>query len=386
MRSAALVRGGVAEAERPQRLSPVKRHVCFVAPHLWPVLARDAAIKWVGGAEVQQSMLIRLLQRDGYRLSAITQDYGQPQHAQVDGVSVHKTFRPQDGIPVLRFLHPRLTSTWRALKEVDADIYYVRCASMLTGVIAEFCRRYGKRSIYAAASDADFVPGHRQIRFARDRMLYEHGLRNVDHIVVQNQAQLEACRAHYRRSASLIPSSYELPAHRKTAVQDRVVWAGRVYLDKRPEIFLELARRLPHRKFVLIGAADGSEGYYAQVREMAAALPNVEFTGFLPLSEVEPWFDRARVLVNTSTYEGMPNTFLQAWARGVPSVATVDVGVPAHRIFSGIEDGAREIERLFADEAYWASASRDCNAYFQRVHSSDPVLKRYAEVFEGLYR
>jgi glycosyltransferase involved in cell wall biosynthesis len=383
MRSAALVREGVAQAQRPRRPSPVKRHLCFVAPHLWPVLARDAAIKWVGGAEVQQSVLIRVLQRDGYRLSVITQDYGQPQHATVDGVTVHKTFRPQDGIPVLRFLHPRLTSTWRALKEVDADIYYVRSASMLNGVIAEFCKRRAKRSIYAAASDADFVPGHRQIRFARDRMLYEHGLRNVDHIVVQNQAQLEACRANYGRSATLIPSCYELPAERKKALQDRVVWAGRVYPDKRPEIFLELARRLPQRMFVLIGSADGNPAYYQRVRELAAALPNVEFTGFLPLAQAESWFDRARVVVNTSTYEGMPNTFLQAWARGVPSVATVDVGVPAHRVFSAIDEGAREIERLFADEAYWAAASSDCKAYFQRVHSSDAVLQRYAEVLEG---
>jgi glycosyltransferase involved in cell wall biosynthesis len=386
MHRAALVREGVAQAERPQRLSPVKRHICFVAPRLWPVLARDAAIKWIGGAEVQQSVLIGLLQRDGYRVSVITQDFGQPPRAMVEGVTVHRTFRPQDGIPVLRFLHPRLTSTWRALKEADADVYYVRSASMLTGVIAEFCKRYDKRSIYAAASDADFVPGHRQIRFARDRMLYEHGLRNADHIVVQNQAQREACLANYGRRATLVPSSYELPAHRKKAIQDWVVWAGRVYMNKRPEIFLELARRLPHRKFVLIGSADGHEAYYESVRKMAAPLPNVEFTGFLPLAEVEPWFDRARVVVNTSTYEGMPNTFLQAWARGVPTVATVDVGAPAQKVFSQAEEGAREIERLFTDEKYWREASDSCHEYFERAHSSDAVLKRYAEVFEGLYR
>ena len=60
---------------------------------------------------------------------------------------------------------------------------------MLTGVIAEFCRRHGKRSIYAGASDTDFVPGQQLDPLARDRWLYRRGLRRVDRVVAQNQAQ-----------------------------------------------------------------------------------------------------------------------------------------------------------------------------------------------------
>jgi glycosyltransferase involved in cell wall biosynthesis len=386
MHSAALVRQGVAQAQRPERLLPEKRHICFVSPYLWPVLSRDAGLKMVGGAEVQQSVLIRLLARDGYRVSVITLDFGQAQHAVIEGVTVHKTWRPDQGLPVLRFLHPRLTSTWRALKDVDADIYYSRAASMLTGVISEFCKRYAKRSVYAAASDADFVPGHRQIRYARDRMLFEHGLRNVDHVVVQNAAQREACRRHFQREATLIPSSYELPAGTKRRDGDRVVWAGRIMQDKRPELFLELARALPQHRFVLIGGSGGDDAYYERIGASARALPNLECTGFLPLAQAEAWFDRARVVVNTSAYEGMPNTFMQAWARGVPTVATVDVGAPVHKVFQDIAQGAAEIERLFTEPAYWQSASNACKAYFDKVHSSDAVLNQYAEVFEALYR
>ena len=386
MRSAALVREGVAQPRRPEMVLPAKRHICFVAPNLWPVLARDAGIRMVGGAEVQQSVLIRLLQRDGYRVSVVTQDFGQPQHALVEGVTVHKTFSPKDGLPVLRFLHPRLTSTWRALKDVDADIYYCRAASLLTGIVAEYCKRYGKRSIYAAASDADFVPGHRQIRYVRDRLLFEHGLRNVDHVVVQNAGQLEACRRNFGREATLIPSSYELPAKRTKARPELVLWAGRIMPDKRPELFIELARALPHRRFVLVGGSGGDDAYYERIRAMAAPLPNLQATGFLPLAEAETWFDRARVVVNTSAYEGMPNTFMQAWARGVPTAATVDVGTPVHRFLPTLEGLKDELERLCADDAYWAGASKACRAHFQKVHSSEAVLQRYGEVFEALYR
>src|SRR5437773_3771297 len=155
------------------RTSPARGpHICFVAPYAWPVLSRDPNIQVVGGAEVQQCALARLLADNGYRVSMIAFDYGQPSPVLVDGVTVYKSFRERAGIPVLRFLHPRLTTMWRALREVDADVYYQRSSAMWTGVIAEFCRRYGKRAIYAGASDRDFDIGQEQIVLARDRWLY----------------------------------------------------------------------------------------------------------------------------------------------------------------------------------------------------------------------
>jgi glycosyltransferase involved in cell wall biosynthesis len=163
---------------------------------------------------------------------------------------------------------------------------------------------------------------------------------------------------------------------------------------KRPELLLEIARRLPQRRFIMIGgsAAPGGllrSGYFEGIRDAAARLQNVEFAGFLPLEDVEKYFDRGRVLVNTSSYEGMPNTFLQAWARGIPTVATVDVGARMdgkefYKTFSSVEEGAAEIERLFADELHWARASARCLAYFESEHSTSEVLSRYRRLFEEI--
>jgi glycosyltransferase involved in cell wall biosynthesis len=289
--------------------------ICFVAPHAWPVLSRDPDIKVVGGAEVQQCILARIFARRGYRVSMICLDHGQPEKSVIDGVTVYRIFAMDDGLPVLRFAHPRLTSMWRALGEADADIYYYRSSAMWVGVVAEFCRRHGRRSIYAGASDMDFAPGAGgQIPLARDRWLYRKGLEAVDAIVAQNEEQVRSCLANHGRRALIIPSCYELPfSTRKEEKPEAILWVGRLHPTKRPEMLLELARRLPHRRFVLVGGAGlGVGDYEERVRAQAAGLPNVELTGFLPLAQVEPWFDRARVLVNTSHFEGMPNTFLQA--------------------------------------------------------------------------
>jgi glycosyltransferase involved in cell wall biosynthesis len=209
----------------------------------------------------------------------------------------------------------------------------------------------------------------------------------VDRIVAQNPFQQESCRRNHGRETVLIPSCYELPPDARSANADRVLWVGTIHHYKRPEWFLDIAERLPQRRFTLVGGPSvggDRSGYFDDIRRRAEALPNVEFTGFLPLAEVEKQFDRARVLVSTSVYEGMPNVFLQAWARGVPTVATVDVGAAVNTVVPDAAEGARKVEALLADEVLWARRSAESLAHFERNHSSKEVLARYARLLDEL--
>jgi len=369
-------------------------HVCFVAPATWPVLAGDAAIPVVGGAEVQQKLIATGLARRGYRVSMICLDYGQPEGAQVDGVRVYKMHKPDEGIPVLRFLHPRLTSLWRALKRVDADIYYQRTAAPHTGFIAAFCALHRRRSIYAGASDDDFAMRTQEIRYARDRLIFRYGLRNVDRIIVQNPVQRARVRANHGRESTLIANCYAPPAQARADCAGYVLWVGALRAQKRPEMFLELARLLPRYRFVMIGGGDRGrrgEAYAQGIRAAAQALPNLEFKGFLPYPQADRHFDGARLLVSTSLCEGFPNTFLQAWARGVPTVGFVDPGVrrdgrPVSLIVAETGQAKDEVERLMSDDDAWRDASQRALAHFDACHSVDSALDSYEREFQELMR
>ncbi|HEX8988342.1 MAG TPA: glycosyltransferase family 4 protein [Rhodocyclaceae bacterium] len=378
----------------PHKLPGATRlpHICFVAPEAWPAFSGDERTAVIGGAEVQQSILARLLARAGYRVSMICLDYGQPPRIEIDGVEIVRACKPDAGIPVVRFLHPRLSSMWRAMQAVDADVYYQRSPAALTAFVAAFCRRHDKRSIYAGASDTDFVPGAQFIRFRRDRWLFERGLAAVDAVVVQNETQQHDCREHYGRHSTLIPSCYELPVDARPTSGDCVLWVATVRPDKRPDILLELARRLPHRRFVVIGGPGieaGARDYYDAIRSSAAHLPNVELLGFQPLARTEPWFDRARVFVSTSSGEGMPNVFLQAWARGVPTVAFLDIGAhlhgkPIYPVVASPAEASAEIERLCADDIERGRVGARCREYFAARHSGAEALSRYRAVLDEL--
>lgn len=360
-------------------------HVCFVAPTTWPLLAGDHRVQIVGGAELQQTVLATALAKRGYRVSMLCLDYGQPDGAVVDGVTVHKLHEPDEGLPVLRFIHPRLTKLWAAMKRVDADVYYQRCASVHTGWVAAFCARNGKRSIYAGASDVDFIPGRQDIAYARDRLIFEYGLRKVDRVIVQNPLQAERLRDHFGRGAALIPNCFTAPPGSAADPKGCVLWVASLRVQKRPGIFFEMARRMPQYRFVMIGGADpdpAGQAFGRRVREEAARIPNVEYKGFLPFAEADRHFDGARVMVNTSEYEGFPNTFLQAWSRGVPTVGFVDTGSrrdgePVYAIARDVDDACRQVERLMGEDLHWRAASKRALEHFNEHHSVEAVVGQY---------
>ena len=138
----------------------------------------------------------------------------------------------------------------------------------------------------------------------------------------------------------------------------------------------------------MIGGSDPGkrEAEYARsIAEAAKAIPNIEVRGFVPFAEAERAFDGARMVLNTSLYEGFPNTFLQAWARGIPTVGFVDTGSrrdgePVYDYVQDIGEAAWKLERLMRDDGLWESASGRVTAHFHDSHSIDAILDQYEHV------
>lgn len=380
--SAALAPGSAtAGAASPGR----KPSICFVAPTTWPVLSASSDIKVVGGAELQQTMIAPALAKRGWRVSMVCYDYGQPDGIEVKGVRVLNMHKPDEGIPVVRYLHPRLTSLWRALGRADADIYYQRTAAAYTGFVAAFCRKHGRKSIYSGASDVDFIPGKQEIRYARDRWIFEYGLKRVDKVITQNPQQHQELADNYGREGTLIPSCYAPPPGAKNDRAGYVLWVASLRPSKRAELALEIARRLPDFRFIMIGGPDPdrrSQDYFAALREAARKLPNLELKGFVPLAETERYFNGARLFLNTSEYEGFPNTFLQAWSRGIPTVGFIDTGSrrqgePVYEYVRDVSEATWRLDRLMRDDILWQQVSARCQVFFRETHSVDAIIDRY---------
>jgi glycosyltransferase involved in cell wall biosynthesis len=280
---------------------------------------------------------------------------------------------------------------WSALKRADADLYYISCAGMEVGLLALFCRRHRRRFVFRTASDTDCDPSRLLVQHARDRWLYEQGLRRADVILVQSVSQAKILAQGYGLPSRVAGMLVEHPL--STATRDiDVLWVSNIRHLKRPDRILELAERLPHVKIHMVGGSlPGEESLYRYVKHAVAARTNVVFHDRLSYWDANALYGRARVLVNTSDVEGLPNSYLQAWIRGVPVVTLID------------PDGVIERERLgmvasFSDQipgavtsllnspSAWKAVSERCLSFMNREYGDDRVLAPYLEAFEEAKR
>lgn len=356
------------------------------------MLAPEYCDQPAGGEALQHTLLARALARRGWRVSMIVLDHGQPDGATWDGVRTYKAYRAEEGLPVVRFLHPRWTKLQGALQRADADIYYTSCAGAELGQMALFARRNGKRVVFRIASDSDCDPRALLVRYWRDRKLYRWGLARADLVLAQTAAQQRALVRNFGRQSRVVGLAVEA-AGRRPGFHERdidALWVANVRALKRPHLFLDAAVRLPGLSFHLIGARLAeAPALYEEVRARSESLPNVTFHGFVPQHRIGAFFERARLHVSTSDTEGFPNTFLQAWSRGTPVVTFLDPEGTISRNGTGAAvsdpDGLHAaIARLAGDPAAWQAASSSSTRYYDQHFDESRSVSAYLEAFSEL--
>jgi len=366
----------------------MKTRICFVGSDNYPVLNPASGDDYFGGESVQQTLLARAFVKQAFDVSMVVSDFGQPDGEEIDNIRIWKMMRKGSGVPVLRFIHPRLTSIIRALKKADADIYYQSCAGMLTGVVAWFCKRYDRKFIFRVAHDTDCIPGKYIIErhYWRDSRIYEYGLKNADYVAVQSAVQKGLLERNYSLDSRIVnmavqPPDITSPIKKKIDI----LWVNNLRSFKRPELVIELAKMLPKYQFVMIGGpVQKFEKLFEDISEQARNIANLRFLGAVPYHQVNDYFLKSKVFVNTSDSEGFPNSFLQAWVRGVPVFSFFDpdglienCGLGAAP--GGLEDMAIELDQTLKDNVKLHHLSEHTQEFAMGRYAPDSVAKNYID-------
>lgn len=365
--------------------------VCLVSLNALPALSRDHQHLYAGGAEVQLAQLAMALANLGHDTSMIVGDFGQPDGAVYEGIRTFKAFKPSAGLPGIRFFHPRWTGLWRAVSRADADVYYYSCAGMVLGLLAMFCRLRRRRLVFRAASDSDCSPETLLTRYQRDRWLYEFGLRRTHAVLVQSATQQTAMQTHYGTSSTIVRGLIERPLSGSAPVPKDidVLWVANLRQLKRPDRFVEMAKALPRYRFHMAGGpVPGEEDFFDRVQQQARGVDNLVFHGKVPYLEVGRLFDRARLVANTSEVEGFPNTFLQAWVRGVPVITMFDPDQLVARESLGtahetLVDMVRGLSAMLESADLYGRFSRNASMFMDQRFGPDKVLGPYLEALAG---
>lgn len=172
---------------------------------------------------------------------------------------------------------------------------------------------------------------------------------------------------------------------RQLAEVPLVVSMGRVCYQKAPEVFAAMATRFQiaevPAKFVWIGNGDPA----GEARLRAAG---VEVTGWMDRAGVQRVLSQAAVYVQTSRWEGMPLSVLQALAAGVPCVVNNAVGNrDAVRqgltgfVVNRLDEGLVCLRRLLLDkelnQRFSKAAQEDARLRFSNASFRARLLRLY---------
>lgn len=361
--------------------------VCIVSLNIVPFFS-DAPDRSFGGAETQAAFVAGALRACGHDVTLVVSDLRDPGHIPFP---VENAFESGDGVPGLRFFHPRWTGIMDALARADCDVYYQRNVGMITGLTAIFCRRKNRAFVYGAGSDIDFDVPQRLLNGLRDRALFGYGLKTSDGFVVQNQYQMNEARKRFDKPMRLIPNGVIPLREAPPVVPNRVVWIGALRGLKRPELVVEMARRLPHIQFSVLGGSLQSEPQTARDIEAAATpLENIELRGRVPHVEVSQALADASLLLNTSSSEGFPNAYLEAWSHGRPVVTFNDVDgliakSGAGAVCGNLEEMVEAVRAIAGDSGTLRDMGERARAMITDNFSPEAIGPRYAGFFEELF-
>lgn len=294
-----------------REVEPIR--ICFVILNAYPLFNPEAK-GVIGGAEVDSYYIASELAKDpNYRVSCIVADYGQEPIEVRESVTL---------IKALDFNTRRFAATlrlWKALRKADALIYIRKLSSAVTAEVALFCKCYGRRFVYRTASAVECDGTYIREHYLRGKG-FLWSLRQADAVIAQNQTDADNLAKTAGVSAQVIKNPERLPPL-DSKESRTILWVGRSADVKRPELFLELAKQMPEKHFTMICQRAIEDKQYDNFAAKAKQINNLEFIQRVPFHQIHEHFLQAKVFVNTSDYEGFPNTFIQACKCATPIVS-----------------------------------------------------------------
>lgn len=367
--------------------------ICFVALGAYPLLAGEKP-KNVLGPDVHPVILAKELIKHNFKITFIT-CAGEAPVKRINGIDVIKIHENLYGLRILNIIL-KVFRIWNAMRKANACIYVHRGG--VAGVVSPFCRLMKKKFVCHIASDAlvnrclitKKINEFKGSIFRFGTFGQWLDIKLADVIIVQNEYQREMMKKKFGKDALLLKTPFPLSRRGtpKKANPPIVLWIGAMADVKQPELFVKLAESIPDGRFQMIGGHSNNQELYDKIKERSKRISNFEFLGVIPFNEINKYFSRAAILVNTSMFEGFPHAFIQAWMHYVPVVSlNADPDELIYKNKMGFHSKTlnqlvEDVKRLLKNEQLREETGRNARQYVEREHDITNIIGEYIEVFE----
>jgi len=355
----------------------------------------------MGGAEYQTALLAQGLVARGHEVVFLATDTGKEDVTEVDGITVRE-------IPGWR------TTGWaehkqhvlKAIQEAAPNICYVRLLTELANMMTP-CQEANIPVVSVSSSLKEVSPflfGYHP----RETIGYLRSFRTVPHfrsfLAIRSSA-MHVCNTHAlkrkiqhwfpRKPIRTIYNGSPVPPRQEIHCTStgQVIWVNNLKRWKRPQLFVELARRLPQFSFVMIGALAPRGTHARAIGKMMRQGPdNFQYLGSMPIEQVNKHISQSDLLVYTSKagVEGFGNSFLQAWFRGVPTVSLsfeldgILEQEKVGRFARTFEQLVADVRDLMEDEATRLQMGQRAREYAMRHYPAERMVTDYEALFKEI--
>lgn len=294
-----------------------KIRICFIQTNVYN-LFNDEDNSIHGGSELQLYLIARELSKNNdFEISFVTGDFGQKNIENYKKITLFKSFSPKSKDGILKKIVQAM-KYFRLFKKINADIYFTSAANSTVGLASFFCKLNNKKHIHRTASESEVKLSNNNSLLWR---IFLYGLKNADLILTQNEQHKNLLKFNYNIKANLFRNSFIIPKNVLETNKEFILWVSRYDYMKNPHIFVELAERFPETKFIMIcPSGNEKKKEWNKFREEIEKrnITNFSFIEKVPFNMIQEYFNKANVFVNTSDFEGFPNTFLQAGVGKTP--------------------------------------------------------------------
>ncbi|MHA1284890.1 MAG: glycosyltransferase family 4 protein, partial [Promethearchaeota archaeon] len=368
-----------------------KIKICIFSFHGFSLYVKNLENPF-GGAEIQLFLLSQELAKNKkFQIDVITSDQKYfKKIIKKDDVKIHVCLPNKKNIKnyISALINLSLT-----LIKINPDVIIQRAAGIPTLLLAIYCKIRKKKFIYSIASTMDVTKnGVRGIV----GKLFHLGMDNASCIITQNKEQINLLQQFKKRkfdNIKIIKNAFSIKNNIMLEKKNGILWIARADRIKRPELFIELARQFPNERFTMICPISDDKHFWKTIREKAIKIPNINFIEMVPFNQIEEYFEKAKIFVNTSRLEGFPNTFIQAFKNYTP---VISLEVDPDNLFEKFKCGINcngnfdymvsKIKVLLENDNVYKEFANNAFKYVKNNHDIKKIVKEWIKVIEKLVR
>ena len=164
----------------------------------------------------------------------------------------------------------------------------------------------------------------------------------------------------------------------------QVIFLGRLEAQKRAWIFCEVAKSMPEYEFFVLGKFFRYEDENKKILQpyLNNNVSNLHFMGHLDGEEKEKFLRESRVLLNTSIWEGIPISWLEAMQYGTAVVSCLDnenissrfglyVGEVLGDGFDKVDSFVSAIRKLMENNELYSQKAQSAIEHIRKIHNID---------------